>query len=295
MLVVGFPEYAAQAEALARALGADFRAAGLHRFPDGESRVTLPLPVSAHTVMCRSLHSPNDKLVELLLAAETARELGARRITLVAPYLSYMRQDTAFEPGQAVSQRIVGGWLARAFDDVITVDPHLHRTATLGEAVPARCAIAASAAGAIGHFLAGRASELFIVGPDEESRQWVEAVAGACGADFAVARKVRHGDRSVSVRLDATPLDGRTVAVVDDVASTGHTLAETVRVCRALGARRVAVVVTHGLFVDGALALLEQAGASDVWSTDSVPHSTNAIALFPSLAQALLSLPPTLS
>lgn len=107
-----------------------------HRFPDGEIKLRLPEALPAQVVIFRSLNDPNAKLVELLLVAQTARTLGATHLTLVAPYLAYMRQDMAFRPGEAISQRIVGKYLADLFDAVITVDPHLHRVATLQEAVP---------------------------------------------------------------------------------------------------------------------------------------------------------------
>ena len=97
-------------------------------------------------MILRTLNNPNEKLVELLLAAQTARTLGASHLTLVAPYLAYMRQDIAFQPGEAVSQRIVGRFLAGLFDAVITVDPHLHRVATLQEAVPVTQAVVLSGA-----------------------------------------------------------------------------------------------------------------------------------------------------
>ena len=116
--------------ALAGRLGA--AAIARHRFPDGEIRLTLPPRLPRRVVMLRSLNLPNEKLLELLLAAQTARELGAHEVTLVAPYLAYMRQDCAFAPGEAVSQRHVGGFLAALFDRLVTVDPHLHRVAALG-------------------------------------------------------------------------------------------------------------------------------------------------------------------
>ena len=124
--------------------------------------------------MLRSLHQPNEKLLELLLAAQTARELGAREVTLVAPYLAYMRQDCAFAPGEAVSQRHVGGFLAALFDRLVTVDPHLHRVAALGDIAPGADAVAVSAAPLIGRFLREHAAAPVLVGPDEESAQWVD-------------------------------------------------------------------------------------------------------------------------
>ena len=128
-MLLGFSDYESQGRRLADALGMPFALVAIHRFPDGESKVTLPSPLPERVVLCRSLDAPNDKLIELMLCAETARAMGAKRVALVAPYLCYMRQDIAFHPGEAVSQKIVGKFLAGLFDAVITVDPHLHRIA----------------------------------------------------------------------------------------------------------------------------------------------------------------------
>ncbi len=110
---------------LAQAAGMTAQAIERHRFPDGELKLRLPVNAAGRlplrVVLLRSLHQPNEKLVELLLAARTARSLGAQQLTLVAPYLAYMRQDIAFHPGEAVSQQVVGGFLAGLFDAVITV------------------------------------------------------------------------------------------------------------------------------------------------------------------------------
>jgi ribose-phosphate pyrophosphokinase len=286
-MLLGFPEYAAQTAALAAALGVPSRLVALHRFPDGESRVTLPPALPPEVTICRSLDHPNEKLVELLLAAQTARELGASRLTLVAPYLCYMRQDLAFAPGEAVSQRIVGRLLAEHFDALVTVDPHLHRTAELRDAVPCRDAIAVSAAPAVAGFLRSRHQAALVLGPDAESRPWVEAIAGAAGFEAAVAAKTRSGDRAVTVELPALDYAGRVVVLADDVASTGSTLAQAAVQCRARGAAQVHAVVTHGLFVGDAVDRLRAAGIDGIWSSDSVSHPTNAIALAPLIAAEL--------
>ena len=120
-LVLGFPEGEVQARALAEAAGLPYAGVAVHRFPDGESRVRLPPELPERLVIYRSLDHPNDKLVELALAAAAARELGARDLSLVAPYLCYMRQDKAFVPGEAVSQRIVGALLAGWIGMLVTV------------------------------------------------------------------------------------------------------------------------------------------------------------------------------
>jgi ribose-phosphate pyrophosphokinase len=260
-----------------------------HCFPDGEIQLTLPAHLPPRVVLLRSLHQPSDKLTDLLLAAPTARELGARHLSLVAPYLAYMRQDKAFGPGQAVSQRIVGHWLATLFDAVVTVDPHLHRVATLSEAVPARQAISLSAAPLLGDWIASHRPGAFLLGPDSESAQWVTQAAAAHGLPHAVCNKVRHGDRTVRITLPACDLRGQAVVLLDDMASSGHTLATAAALAQAAGAASVDVAVTHALLAGDALQRIHQAGVGEFWSTDSVPHPSNVVALAALLAQALKS------
>jgi ribose-phosphate pyrophosphokinase len=260
-----------------------------HRFPDGELKITLPVPLLAGTkraVLLRSLHAPNEKLVELLIAARAARAHGVQHLTLVAPYLAYMRQDAEFTPGEAVSQRIVGGFLGELFDAVITVDPHLHRIAALSEAIPSGTAVALSAAPLLGRWAAARHGTPLLVGPDGESEAWVRAAAGGT-LPFAVCRKVRHGDREVDVRLPDIDVRGRAVVLIDDVASTGRTFATAAHHLREAGAAAVDVAVTHGLFVGDALAVLREAGVGAIVSADTVPHETNAIGVAELLAAAL--------
>lgn len=286
-MLLAFDDEWDTAQRLAAAAGLAPARIARHRFPDGEFKLTLPPQLPARTALLRTLAQPNEKLVELLLAARTARELGARHLTLVAPYLGYMRQDTAFAPGEAVSQRIVGAFLAGLFDRVITVDPHLHRIGQLRQAVPLDEAIALSAAPAIGAFLRERCPGALLLGPDAEAEQWVRAAAQAGGFDWACARKTRHGDRHVEIELPALDVRGRAVVLLDDVASTGSTLARAAQRVAAAGAQRVDVAVTHALFVGDALATLRAAGVTHVWSADTVTHPSNAISVLPLLAQAL--------
>jgi ribose-phosphate pyrophosphokinase len=282
-----FEDEQALAQAAAQATGLPLAVVQRHRFPDGELRLQLPPALPARVVLWRGLHQPNEKLVELLLAAQTARSLGAQHITLVAPYLAYMRQDMAFHPGEAVSQRIVGRFLAGLFDAVITVDPHLHRVHTLDEAVPVADAVVLSGAPLLADFLAARRAAPLLVGPDEESLQWVAQAAARHGWDHAVCRKVRHGDHAVSIELPELPVQGRAVVLMDDVASSGQTLVQATRGLLAAGAASVDVAVTHALFAADAVHQIRAAGVGEIWSTDCIPHPTNAVSVVPAVAAVL--------
>jgi ribose-phosphate pyrophosphokinase len=291
-LLLAFDDELDQAEALAAALAIPMALVQRHRFPDGESRLRLPPQLPAELLLLRGLHQPNHKLVELLIAAPAARALGARRILLVSPYLAYMRQDMAFNPGEAVSQRHIAALLASQVDGLITVDPHLHRISALAEVMPDCRSLALSAAPLLGEWVAQRLPRALLLGPDEEALQWVGEAGRRHGLDFAVCHKQRLGDREVRVALPALPgsgFVGRAVVLMDDVASTGRTLVEAALAVLDAGAASVDVAVTHGLFVGDALAQLQAAGVRQVWSSDTVPHATAVVPVAGLLAAAVLA------
>ena len=133
--------------------------------------------------------------------------------------------------------------------------------------------------------------DALMLGPDAEAEPWVRAAAAAAGCAAAVCRKVRRGDRDVEVVLPDAPLADRHVVIVDDVASTGRTLAAVARQSLAAGARRVDVAVTHALMVGDAADALQAAGVGRLTSTDTVPHPSNRIATADLVAAALRALP----
>lgn len=288
-MLLGFEEYEAQAQHLAQALDLPYARVKVHHFPDHETKVTLPDKLPKHVVFCRSLDRPNEKLIELLLAANTARQLGAKRLTLVAPYLCYMRQDVAFVEGEAVSQRIIGRFLADLFDDVITVDPHLHRIHNLAEAVPAANAIALSSTGVMCDFLRNH-PDAVLLGPDSESVQWVKVIAEGGGLTFGVADKQRLGDREIRITLPELEMTDKHVVLVDDVISSGETIAIAAQNCFKRGAKRIDMLVVHPLFARGAIERLKHVGVGEIWSTDSIPHSSNCMQLTDLLAESVRSI-----
>lgn len=287
--IFAFPEMLAQAEALGRRCAVPVHPVGVRQFPDGESLITAPAQGAHTALLLRSLDDPNAKLVELLLASAALRDGGVRRVILIAPYLAYMRQDMAFHPGEAVSQRVIGGLLAQWFDGVVTVDPHLHRIERLKQAIPGIPALALSAAPAL---VAALAEELdpatVLVGPDSESRPWVESIAAPLGLHVLVGEKVRHGDRAVTLEIPGiSAVRDRPALLVDDVISSGTTLIACADLLRAAGASGIEAVATHALASPADMARMAAAGISRIRATDATTHPAATIPLARVLADAI--------
>jgi ribose-phosphate pyrophosphokinase len=284
-IILPLPGNERLARAIAAEAGADLGELESRRFPDGETYLRVASDVAGRDVaLVCTLADPDPQVLRLIFAARTARALGAARITLIAPYLAYMRQDKAFHPGEAITSVQFAALLSGEVDRLITVDPHLHRHKALGEiySIPAA---ALHAAPLLSAWIADNVAEPLIVGPDAESEQWAKAIAG--GAPAAVLHKQRRGDREVEIGFpDLTGYAGRQPVLVDDIASSGRTL---VGACRGLVARGFAppvCVVAHALFAEDAFDRLQGVAAAIV-STDTVAHPANRISVAPLLASQL--------
>jgi ribose-phosphate pyrophosphokinase len=200
-LILPVPGNESFARHLAEAGGWELGAIETRRFPDGESYVRILSDVADRPVdLVCTLARPDDGFLRLAFAADAARALGASEVTLIAPYLSYMRQDRRFQPGEAVTSKTFARFLSSTFDRIVTVDPHLHRYPALSAlyTIPADTLHAAPL---LADWIAAEVDQPLIIGPDEESEQWVSAIARRIAAPYAVLRKIRHGDRNVDVQL----------------------------------------------------------------------------------------------
>lgn len=297
-LLFAFPGNEALAQRLAQQLAAELGRLTLRRFPDGETYLRIESEVSAlagrTVILLATLDRPDDKLLPLLFLAGTARELGAASVGLVAPYLAYMRQDTRFLPGEAVSSVYFARCLSGALDWLVTVDPHLHRRSCLDEiySIPSYVAHAAPAiAGWIRQFVAAP----LLVGPDAESAQWVAAVASAAGAPHVVLQKIRRGDHEVEVSVpEVARWQACTPVLVDDIISTGHTMLETLAHLRRAGLAAPVCIGVHAVFAGDAYQKLLAAGAARVLTCNSIFHASNAIELSALLAAGVRTLLPAM-
>ena len=286
-LFVPLPGNAKLAADLARMTGGAVGEMDVRRFPDGESYLRVRTGVAAEdVVLVCTLARPDEKILPLVFAARALRDLGAASVRLVAPYLPYLRQDQVFQPGEALTSRYFAQLLSEAIDGLVTVDPHLHRYAGL-DAVYDVPATVVHAAPLLAAWIAANIERPLIVGPDAESEQWVEEIAGLAGAPHAIFAKQRLGDREVRLSVpELARWRGFSPVLVDDIIASATTLCEAASVLRAAGFGRPACLAVHALFGEGAAARLAKV-ASQVATTDTVPHPSNRFAIAPLLASAV--------
>ncbi|RLE56649.1 MAG: ribose-phosphate diphosphokinase [Thermoprotei archaeon] len=260
-------------------------------FPDGETylRICAEDLSGASVYVVQSLaRKPNDYLLELLLLVEAAKGLGAKKVTAVIPYLAYARQDSRFKPGEPISIVAIARALeAVGVDEVVTVDMHLHRFHDVSEVfrVPATNLTSIP-------LLAKFVKEVWklekpvIIGPDEESEQWASIMGRELGTTYSVLEKERLSATEVQIKVRGeVSVKDRDVVIVDDIVSTGGTVAEAAKVLKQLGARRVFAAVVHLVLAPGAIERMKSAGVVDIVGTDTIESPYSHVSVAPVIAK----------
>ncbi len=224
---------------------------------------------------------PDAHFVEALLLRDAVLAMRPRRAAMVVPYFAYARQDKRFKSGEALSSAALGRALAEGWDDFLTVD--VHETSVLSQVSPRARNI--SALPEIGRFLASKAVDL-VVSPDEGSLARVRPVAEAMGASFDHLVKTRLDGERVEIAPRELDARGKRVAIIDDIISTGGTIAAAAKALKGAGAASVVAACTHGLYAGGALKKLHGV-LDDLVSTDTVESATSRVSAAPALARAL--------
>ena len=276
---------------VARELGVETLKTDIRRFPDGETYVRVLDKVDAEkaaVVQSIYLH-PNDYLIEYFLIVDMLKDLGVKKVYGVLPYFAYARQDERFTPGEAVSFATVTKLIEKAgTDQVFTIDAHRHRVPdiTMAFKIPA---VDLTGMGLLARYAQQRYSlnSPLVVGPDEEAERWAVEAAEQLECGYDILEKKRLSDTQVSIKPKRVDVRGHDLLIVDDIISTGGTMAETCAALLKMGARRVLVACTHPLLVGNALARILRAGAEDVIGTDTVPSPVSYVSVAPVISEAL--------
>jgi len=282
MVVVLAYEYSKElGKSLAKKLKAKFSIVEVKEFPDREKLIQVKINVKGkQVIVVNSLFNPDEKIIDICLTADTLKDLGAKNITLIAPYLGYMRQDKRFHPGECVSSRVMAKLLNNSVDKIITIDPHIHRYKSLKDifTIPAK---KLTANPLIADYIEKKFRNEVIIGPDWESYQWAEEIAKHIKVDATVLKKTRFSSRHVEVKMvKPVEIKGKNVIIVDDIISTGHTVIEAAKKAKGLGAKSVSAIGVHGLFAENALGKLKKAKVK-VITCNTIEGNTAKIDVLP--------------
>ena len=279
MKVVGGSSSLRTAKELAVLLGVEQVPVERKIFPDGEVYVKVaPVLQGEHVVIVGSTH-PTPSLVELLFLEEAAHDQGAAEISVVVPYYAYSRQDRVFTEGEIVSAKAVAELIEGKADRFVTVDPHKeHILGFFGIE-----SHGVSAVPLLAKWLADRKVDT-VLAPDKGALDRAEFAAKCLGADFDYMEKTRLSGTEVTMKAKTLDVRGKTVAIVDDIISTGGTIATAAAELKRQGAARVIAACTHGLFLQGALDRLRAAGCDDVVSTDTLDNLAAHVGCAPAIA-----------
>ena len=266
--------------AISSALGQPLASHEERGFEDGEHKARPLDPVEgADVYVVQSLHggpddSANDKLCRLLLFVGALKDAGAARVTAVAPYLCYARKDRRTKPNDPVTTRYVGMLFdALGADAIVTLD--VHNPAAFENAFRCRT-VALTAAPLFVDYAAGLEGPLCVVSPDpggaKRAELFREALEARLGRPVGKAFADKHRSAGVVTGdLLVGDVAGATALIIDDLVSTGGTLARAARAATKAGARRALALVTHGLFMPGAAEALGDPALERVVVTDAVP------------------------
>lgn len=234
------------------------------------------------------MDKPNSKILPLLFAAETAKELGAEKIGLIAPYLAYMRQDKQFYPGEGVTSKYFATMISQYFDWMITIDPHLHRRRSLSEiySIPT---YVLHATAPIAKWIKANVPDPVIIGPDMESEQWVTEVAKGVQAPFMILEKKRKGDHEVEISMpNMDKYRTRIPILIDDIISTAKTMIEAVKHLKNLKMKPPICIAVHAVFSEEAYSDLLNTGVETVVSCNTIKHPSNRIDVADLIGQCLI-------
>lgn len=266
----------------------------LGSFPDGEIAVEIQEDVREKRVFVLQTIAgdPNRYLCELLIIIDALKRASASSIVVIVPYLGYCRQDRKDRPGVPITAKLVANLLTVAgATRLVTFDLHADQVEGFFE-IP------------VDHLhcqtlLAKTAKELMqnncvVVAPDLGSIRIAEEMAGLMNGDIAVMKKRRLSSSEVEMTLIGD-VAGRPVLLADDICSTGGTLVAAAELCRKLGAKRIIVAISHGLFVGDCLSRIESSPIERLLVANSLPQQAAStklrqLSLAPQLAELIHSL-----
>jgi len=249
------------------------------RFADGELYVKLEEPIEDAIIIGNTY--PDSSIIELILTEDAINNAGGKRKILVVPYYGYARQDAMFQQYEAISARALASIYKSLFEKIFVVNIHSPEgLAFLGEkGKEIRSEVE------IGKQIKLDGNDI-VISPDDGFSQEAGIIAQVAGISSSALNKKRVSDTKVIIEFpEDLDVNGKRVALVDDLISTGGTILEASKLLKSKGATRVNVYCIHGLFISGTS---KYSGYVDkIVTTDTVEGSFSSITVSGLIAQEL--------
>ncbi len=261
-----------------RILGGELIETKIKKFPDGEKYVRV-LGSAEEVTVVQSTFAPQDEhIVELILIADALRARGAERLRAVVPYFAYSRQDRGTKEGEPVSVRAIMKLLGLYYDELYVFDMHNPETLKF---FPGK-AVNLSPARAIADYFAEKLGDGLVLAPDKGARERARAVAERLGLEFSHFEKERISPTEVRMTPVDVDVRGKNVLIVDDIISTGGTMVRAANLLKEMGAGKVFVAATHGVFAEGAIERVSNA-VDELAVTNTIPTPVSKISIVPDI------------
>jgi len=281
MYVVGGSASQSLSKELAKVLKAKLATVEIRRFPDDECYVRIDDNLDGEDVFLVQTTWPDGKIIELFLLQDAVREFEVSSLTTIVPYYGYARQDKQFKPGEPISARALARLIQVQTDEFFTVDVHAPNVIDWFDQVPARNIFAYPA---IGRHLKTRGIQL-VLSPDEGRAENAKRVADVVGCDSDFLVKERLDGETVEMAPKSLEVKGKKVAIVDDIISTGGTIAKAAEQLKKQGAAKIFAACTHGVFAKDGLAKL-RCVCDEVCATDTIENPATCISVASEIAKA---------
>jgi len=296
MLILNGSKSTALGEKIAIEMGLNFENVTTRVFPDGENYVRISTDLKGRDVVIVQTMFPdqNDSLIEFLQIVDTAKDLGAKSIVGIVPYLAYSRQDRRFQPGESLSSQTVAKMMKGVgVDELITVDTHYkHVKPGKFDLFGLPCNNVSAGRLILDHIKEKIDNDIMTIGPDLGSSQMIEYATGQkaflkkekrcpiCGKPAKDCKcKIKKKKYEIVEVKGEYDFHGKTVVILDDIIASGSTMIKAVKTIKSEGAKKVVAAATHGLFMkDSLLTLREMADYLVVTDTISTPVSNVSIA-----------------
>ncbi|MEM2234661.1 MAG: ribose-phosphate diphosphokinase [Desulfurococcaceae archaeon] len=267
----------------------------VRKFPDGETYVRVLTKVDGRTVVyINSLQrNVNEAIFETILTIDALRDLGAKEVIAVIPYMSYARQDARFNPGEAISiYTLAKMFKAVKIDHLITIDMHLHRISNPSDLFGANFHNITGVRELAKYFERTHDIEnTVVIGPDEEAEQWAKVMSEELnGLEYAVLKKTRITAEKVVIETGGVNVAGKNVIIVDDIISTGGTIIEAVKALKELGAREIMVGAVHPLLIGNAYNRLLRLRLKDLVGTNTILSPISKVSVAPAIYSELITI-----